>query len=693
MADKKETLPMPYLDRDISWMYFNHRILREAERDIVPLLDRLTFLGIYSSNLDEFFRVRVATLTRLAEMKQHSMKKEAQQARSVLDAIRLLNDSYSAEYSDAVAEVEKKLSEAGIRIVGPQELDDEQKHYVRGIFRRQISGFVNPVWLTKFPELSRESDDHIYFAVEALKAGGRPDYAVIDLPTKLCGRFVELPQNDGCRFVMYLDDVVRMCLPMVFAGMGYDKIGAWSFKFTKDAEMDIDNDVSEGTLQKISKGVKSRRRGDALRVVYDAAMPVALLQTVLAKLKLGKLDTVMPAGRYQNHKDLMSFPSGGNPGLHYSAWPPLVPAELKKTESLLSLIRKGDRYIHAPYHTFDYFIRVLQEAAVSKDVKSIKITLYRVARDSKVIKSLICAARNGKKVTAVVELLARFDESSNINWAKKMQDAGINVIFGVEGLKVHSKIVHIGMKHGPDLAIVSTGNFHEGNAKAYTDYTLFTARPEIVSDVDRVFDFFKRPYNPVEFKHLLVSPNSMRSRFINLIDDEIRNRKKGLEAWIKIKINHITDRGMVEKLYEASRAGVPVELVVRGNCSIITGREDWSENIQGAGIIDRYLEHSRIFIFCAGGEHKTFMGSADWMPRNLDHRVEVITPVYDETIKADLFNVVQAGLADNTHARIVDGTDRQQMRPGFSPEPFRSQERLYNHYRQLILKEKEENER
>lgn len=691
MANKEEALRMPYLDRDVSWMYFNHRILREAERDIAPLLDRLTFLGIYSNNLDEFFRVRVATLTRVADMKQHSMKEEARHARSVLDAIRALNDTYSIEYSKAVAEVEKKLGESGIRIVGPEQLDGEQMHYVRCIFRRQISGFVSPVWLNKFPELFRESDDHIYLAIEARMADGRQDYAVIDLPTKLCGRFVELPQRDSCRFVMYLDDVVRLCLPMVFAGMSYDHIDAWSFKFTKDAEMDIDNDVSEGILQKISKGVKSRRRGDALRIVYDSAMPVGLLHTVLSKLKLGKHDTVKHAGRYQNHKDFMGFPpGGGSMELRYPAWPPLVPPELKKTDSLLALIRQKDCFIHTPYHTYDYFIRVLQEAAVSKNVKSLKITLYRVARDSKVIKSLICAARNGKKVIAVVELLARFDESSNINWAKKMQDAGINVIFGVEGLKVHSKIVHIGMRNGPDVAIISTGNFHEGNAKTYTDYTIFTARHGIVADVDRVFDFIKRPYNPVEFKHLLVSPNSMRSRFISLIDDEIRNRGKGLEAWIKIKINHITDCGMVEKLYEASRAGVPVELVVRGNCSIITGREGWSENIRGAGIIDRYLEHSRIFIFCAGGEHKTFMGSADWMPRNLDHRVEVVTPVYDATIKGDLYNVVQAGLADNTHARIVDGSDHQLMRTGFNPEPFRSQEYFYNHYRELIQKDKEE---
>lgn len=344
-------------------------------------------------------------------------------------------------------------------------------------------------------------------------------------------------------------------------------------------------------------------------------------------------------------------------------------------------IQQKDRFIHVPYHSFDSFIRVLQEAAVSKQVTSIKITLYRLAKESKVVKALIGAARNGKKVTVVIELLARFDEASNINWSKKMQDAGIKVIFGVEGLKVHSKITHIGMKTGPDIACISTGNFHEGNARMYTDCMLMTAYPKLVKDVNQVFEFIERPYTPIRFKELLVSPNEMKNKFITLINNEIKNKKAGKPAYIKIKINHITDPIMVNKLYEASEAGVDIDLVVRGNCSLITDIPDLSTHIRIHGIIDRYLEHSRIFIFANGGEEKIFLGSADWMPRNLDHRIEVITPVYDPAIKGEMKRIVEYGLKDTLQGRVVDGLgDNQFWSEEGQETPFRSQEALYNYY-------------
>ena len=390
-------------------------------------------------------------------------------------------------------------------------------------------------------------------------------------------------------------------------------------------------------------------------------MPKDLLKRVLKKLDLDTLDTVLESGRYQNHKDLMRFPDCGHTDLKYPAWTPILKKELDGPDSILEKIRRQDRFIHVPYHNFDSFIRVLQEAAVSKQVQSVKITLYRLAKESKVVKALIAAARNGKKVTVVIELLARFDEASNINWSKKMQDAGIKVIFGVEGLKVHSKITHIGMKKGPDIACISTGNFHEGNARMYTDCVLMTALPQLVREVDSVFDFIERPYSPVRFKNLLVSPNEMKKKFITLINDEIKNKKAGKPAYIKIKINHITDPIMVEKLYEASRAGVDIDLLVRGNCSLVTGIEGVSDHIHIRGIIDRYLEHSRIFIFAAGGEEKIFIGSADWMPRNLDHRIEVVTPVFDPAIKGEMKRIVEYGLNDTLQGRIVDGKGENQF--------------------------------
>mgnify|MGYP002327756929 FL=1 len=349
-------------------------------------------------------------------------------------------------------------------------------------------------------------------------------------------------------------------------------------------------------------------------------------------------------------------------------------------ESLLEKIQERDRFIHVPYHNFDSFIRVLQEAAISKQVTSIKITLYRLAKESKVVKALIGAARNGKKVTVVIELLARFDEASNINWSKKMQDAGIKVIFGVEGLKVHSKITHIAMKSGPDIACISTGNFHEGNARMYTDCMLMTASRRLVKEVDAVFGFIERPYSPIKFKELLVSPNEMKNKFVALINNEIKNKKAGKPAYIKIKVNHITDPVMVEKLYEASQAGVDIDLVVRGNCSLMTGIPGVSNNIRINGIIDRYLEHSRIFIFAAGGEEKVFIGSADWMPRNLDNRVEVVTPVYDPAIKGEMKRIVEYGLNDTLQGRIVDGKGENNFRDTGEEKPFRSQEALYDYY-------------
>lgn len=672
----------PYVDRDVSWMYFNHRILQEAWRKDVPLLERVSFLGIYSNNLDEFFRVRMATLSRIAELTGKPVAQDARQAADLFHRISSMDSRLAEEYAACVRNVTDNLAENNIRLINETELDDEQQHYVRCLFRTRISGFVSPVWLSQLERFSQESDSHIYLAVELSGPQMKTDYAVIELPTSTCGRFITLPDRDGVNFVMYLDDIVRFSLPMIFPGMGYTSFRAYSFKFTKDAELEIDNDLHVGPIEKIAKAVRSRKKGAALRVLYDADMPELLLKQLMKKLRLDKLDTVQSTGRYQNHKDFMSFPFNCRKDLKYPAWTPAVPPELKGTDSLMQLISERDRFIQVPYQTFDYVIRLLQEAAVSKNVKSIKITLYRLAKNSKVAEALMCAARNGKKVTAVVELMARFDESSNISYSREMQEAGVNVVFGVEGLKIHSKIALINLRNGRNIAIVGTGNFHEGNAKVYTDYFLMTANPKIVSEVAKVFDIIKRPYKPQEFDNLLVSPFNMRQQFYDLIDAEIENARKGREAWIKIKINHITDEEMVRRLYNASQAGVRVELLVRGNCSVVTGVPGISENITGAGIIDRYLEHSRIFIFCAGGEHKTYMGSADWMPRNLDRRIEVVTRVFDPALKADLLRTVEYGLRDNIQARVVDGSGRNEIRkiPG-ETEPFRSQLKLYEEYR------------
>ena len=673
---KQEVMKKAYVERDVSWMYFNHRILQEAEKEFVPLLERLSFLGIYSNNLDEFFRVRVASLNRMLERKLD--KDTEQQIKKSLKTINKLNESYSKEYTEAVDRVFEELETHKIRLVTEASLNDEQKDFLSQFFYDKLNGSVNPIWLSEIEDLTVLEDNRIYLIVEKCeKKDNKKKYAIVKVPDRIYGRWVKIPSSDGFDNIMYLDDVIRYCLPLVFLGFKESTYRAYSFKFTKDAEMEMDNDADFGTMEKIALGVNSRKKGDAVRVIYDHEMPREMQRKLRDRLNTKELDASLAGGRYQNHKDLMSFPDCGRKDLKYDKWTPIMKPEFISNESILDQIRQKDRFIHVPYHNFNGYIRVLREAAIKPEVKSIKTTLYRLAKDSKVVKALITAARNGKKVTAVVELLARFDEESNIKWSKRMQEEGVNVIFGVEGLKIHSKLLYIESKKG-NIACIGTGNFHEGNAKIYTDYLMMTARPKIVNEVAKVFDFIDRPFSPFRFNELLVSPNSMKSRILRMLDTEIRNASEGKEAWVKIKINHITDTDMVAKLYQASKAGVKIDIVIRGNCSLVPGIKGLSENIRCVGIIDRYLEHSRILIFANGGKPRYFLGSADWMPRNLLNRIEVLTPVYDEELQADLMRTISYGMRDTTNGRIVDGKGTNNFVEG---EPFRSQQELYKEYK------------
>ena len=685
-TDKKKKFP--YIERDISWLYFNRRVLQEACRTEVPLLERLSFLGIYSNNLDEFFRVRVASQNRIAEWDGKQGAKEAAQAKATVKQISKINARYQKEYEEGVHKVYEDLRRENICIISDKDVTDDQLDFIHAYYADKIDGLIVPVRFASVKHLDYESDQSIYHAVRAVKAtasGGHAyEYAFFELPVQSCGRFVRLPDKDGKSYIMYLDDVVRCSLPKIFAGSGCTSFESYAFKFTRDAEMEIDDDQRSGILQKISKGLKSRKKGEALRVVYDSSMPQDLLKRVIGKLDLGLSDTVTQGGRYQNHKDLMKFPDCGRKDLKYKPLPQLVQEAFSEPGTILRKVREQDRFLHVPYHSFSSFIGLLHEAALDSNVKSIKITLYRLAKDSKVIKALIGAARNGKKVTAVIELLARFDEESNMVWAQKLQDAGVKVIFGVEGLKIHSKVVHLGMKKGPDIACVSTGNFHEGNARAYTDCIMMTASPRITSDVDLLFSFIEKPYIPVNFKELLVSPNGMKRKFINLINAEIKNKKAGKPAYIKVKINHITDQDMVAKLYEAAAAGVEIDLLVRGNCSLVTKDLPADCHLRICGIIDRFLEHSRIFVFAGGGVEKVFIGSADWMPRNLDNRIEVVAPVYDPTLKIEMKRIVEYGLRDVRQGRLVDGSGENTPWTCDDPLDKSSQEALYEYYRENL---------
>jgi len=676
---KKDKLKDYMVDRDVSWMYFNHRILDEAKKEELPLLERLSFLGIYSNNLDEFFRVRVASLGKVVDSDKAS-KKERAKYKETIKQINALNKQYNREYAQTTEQVFALLAEKHkIRLLNETQLNEEQQAWVRRYYYDALNGYTNPIWLSEIKDISDLEDNRIYLVVRKTEVGEKKaKYALVMLPDRECGRFVRIPSSEGFENVMFLDDVVRFCLPLIFCGFKQSSFEAYSFKFTKDAEMEMENEADYGMMEKIAQGVDSRRHGDPSRVIYDRDMPREVRKRIIKKLHVKYLETELASGRYQNNKDLSDFPDCGKKGLKYEKWPQVVKPEFTAEESLLDLVRKKDRFIHMPFQSFDGYIRLLREAATKPEVKEIKTTLYRLAKNSKVVNALICAARNGKKVTAVIELMASFDEESNVAWAKAMHDAGIKVIYGVEGLKVHSKLLWIESKKG-NIACVGTGNFHEKNAKRYTDYLMMTARRSIVNDVERVFDFIDRPYSNQHFRHLLVSPNAMKNRIINMLETEMANAKAGKEAWVRCKMNHLTEEDVVEKLYEASQAGVKIELMVRSNCALVPGIPGVSENIKVVGIIDRFLEHARLLIFCNGGKPKVYMGSADWMPRNLLNRIEVMAPVLDEEMKADIMRTVDYGLRDTTNGRLVTGDGDEALQAG---EPFRSQEELFKAYQE-----------
>nr|WP_314688163.1 RNA degradosome polyphosphate kinase [uncultured Porphyromonas sp.] len=676
----------PYIERDESWMYFNKRILLEARREDLPLLERFNYLGIYSNNLDEFFRVRVASLRRLIDATIEASEDERKKARDVLRTILRLNQEYSQLFEQTFESLLHSLAEAHIHIINEQELSEEQRQEVRTFFMEKINGTTSPIFISS-PTFSpeRHLKESLYLAVvlwhEEQETEEMHDVALLEVPTKELGRFFRLRDHGGESYLMFLDDVLRACLPYFFVGDQYARYEAYTFKFTRDAEFEIDQDLRTSVVEKVSRGVKRRKRGETVRVVYDEAIPPVVLKRLSDMAELNYRDTRVGGGRYHNMRDLMTLPDCGRKGLRFPRREPLGVDDQRYTQSIIDEILERDRCVHFPYQSFDHFLRLLQEAAISTEVTEIRISLYRVAQSSKVIKALMAAAQNGKRVTAVIEILARFDEQSNISWSKKMQDSGINVVFGPEKLKIHSKLVYIATRRG-DIACIGSGNLHEGTAKVYTDLMLMTAHKGIARDVLHVFDFIERPFLNVRFKELLVAPNDMRQPLYTMINREIRLARSGQEAFIRLKINHIVDEKMVQKLYEACTAGVRVELCLRGNCSLVPGVEGFSEGMYINSIISRYLEHSRIYIFGNGGQPRYFIGSTDWMTRNLDRRIEVMTPVYDPEIQRELDFIVSAGLSDMEQGYYtLDGeVYAYRDRYPIGTKLFNSQDVIYNYY-------------
>jgi len=688
-----------YVNRELSWLKFNARVLQEAADEKVPLLERLRFAGIFSNNLDEFFKVRYATVKRVA-MNESSDKELGVHAKELLEEITKEVIQLQDESLSIINTITEELEKEQIFIVNEKTLLPEHEAFVNTYFYDKVRPALFTIILNdleKFPQLK---DDVAYLAVkmtlkEDEKASGvqkffsskaykeKIQYALIELPTTL-NRFIELPQVDDKHYIIMLDDVIRFCLHLIFSIFNYESLSANMIKITRDAELDIDDDLSKSFVEKISSSVEDRRKGAPVRFVYDKTIDKDTLHFLIEKMGIVNTDSVIPGGRYHNRRDYMSFPSLGRTDLTYAPIHPLPVKGLTSEESLLKKIAEKDYLQFTPYHTFSNIIWFLREAALDPKVKSVKITIYRLAKNSQVVNSLINAVKNGKKVTVQIELQARFDEESNIRYAEQLKAEGVKLIFGVRGLKVHSKICVIEREEGKGIkryGFISTGNFNESTAKVYTDYTLFTANQDILKEVNKVFNFFETNYNIQKYKHLIVSPHYTKKILKQLIDEEIKNAKAGKEAYIKLKMNNITSYKMIDKLYEASRAGVKIQMIVRGICCLVPGIEGMSENIEVISIVDKFLEHPRLFIFGNNGNPKMYISSADWMTRNISFRVEVGCPIYDEAIKQELIDTFEISWADNVKARVIDQAQDNHYRPHTLPAQ-RSQVALYEYYQQ-----------
>jgi polyphosphate kinase len=678
MINKKVLL----INRELSWLAFNERVLQEAEDKSVPLIERIKFLGIFSNNRDEFFRVRVATLKRVLRHQKKAEELMGENPALLLDKIQKTVIDQQNKFEIVYQDILKELNRKKISILNEKQLSKQQGVFVKNHFKEKVMPSLFPIMLdpsAPFPYLKDKSG---YLIVKLGRTGKekKSKFALIEIPTELQTRFVVLPKVKENNYIILLDDVIRYCLEDIFQNFEHDYFEAYNIKLTRDAEIDMDNDISKSFIEKISKGLKARKKGQPVRLVYDSQIAPDILEFIMKKIRLGKEDNPIPGGRYHNFKDFMSFPNVGTTDLIYKKIQPLKHPDLVNQKSIFKAIKEKDVLVTYPYQSFDHIIDLLREASIDPKVQSIKITLYRVAKNSNVVKALINAIKNGKSVTAVIELQARFDEESNIFWANKLQEEGAKVIYGVPGLKVHSKMFSIARKENGKINYythIGTGNFNGDTSKVYTDHSLLTSDNRITEEVEKVFAFYEDNFKSGAYKHLLVSPFFMRKRLVQLINQEIRNAKAKKEAYITLKLNNLVDPEMIKKLYEASSEGVKIKLIVRGICSLVAGIKGLSDNIEAISIVDKFLEHSRVFIFCNAGDEKYFISSADWMTRNLDHRSEVAVPIYDKTIQLQLKKIIDTLWKDNTKARILGSKQNNEYRkqPG---KKVKAQEEIFN---------------
>ncbi|MDA8757737.1 polyphosphate kinase 1 [Flavobacteriaceae bacterium] len=656
-----------YINREISWLDFNARVLQEANDENVPLLERLRFLGIFSNNLDEFFQVRYATVKRIAQSSKTGKRVFAgRSAEALLKEITNKVIDLQDESLKILNGIYKEMERENIFFIDQNEVKPEQEEFLKNYFIQN----VNPALVTIILSQNREQDlsTNKAFLIITMTLDEESEdqniYALIEIPKDI-KRFVVLPKNkDGKQYIMMLDDLIRYHFHMIFSFFKYKTIQAHMLKITRDAELDLEEDVSISYVEKITLSVKDRMISDPVRLVYDKEISESTLRFVMEKLNIASTDSLIPGGKYHQRRDYMDFPSLDRPDLLYSSFPPLPLPGLSLEQNILDAIDEKDYLLYAPYQDFSYVNKFLREAALDPKVKSIKITIYRLSKASHIASALINAAKNGKKVLVQIELQARFDEENNINFAEKLEAAGVQLIFGIPGLKVHSKICVIERMHknkNRRYGFVSTGNFNESTAKIYTDYTLFTSNQKILKEVNKVFNFLEVSYKIKKYKHLIVSPHYTASTISKLIDNEIENHKKGLPSGIFLKLNNITNYPLVDKLYEASQAGVKIKMIVRGICCLIPGVKGLSENITVISVVDKFLEHPRVFIYENAGDKKIYLSSADFMTRNIENRVEVACPVYDEDLQQQILDTFNLSWKDNTKARIVNQNPQNKM--------------------------------
>ncbi len=671
---------IPLINREISWLYFNERVLQEAADPTVPLIERVRFLAIFSSNLDEFYRVRVATLSRLANLNEKAKEILGYNPKKVLNQIKTLVVKQEKKFNNLYENIiVKQLAEEKIFILNDKQLNVTRGEFVKNYFRERLLAMLVPIMLDEALQLPELRDRAIYFFVK-LTRNKKTRLALIEVPDNL-PRFVVLPETNNLKFIILLDDVIRYSLEDIFFIFEHDSIEAYSIQLTRDAELDLDKEVSEKFIDSLSKSLQKRRKGKPMRLLYDTEMPLDMLKYLVSKMGLHG-ESLIPGNRYHKFKDFIAFPNVGRPELEYVKYPPMPVAGLSFGKSLMGMIAKRDYLISTPYQSYDYVIHFLREAAIDPKVQEISIAVYRLAENSRIVHALINAAKNGKKVNCLVELRARFDEQNNITWSRRLEEEGVNVLYGVENYKVHSKIClvkRIEKEKSAYYACLSTGNFNEKTAKLYADHTIFTADKRLTGDLVKVFRALGKNTLAKDIEHLIVSPIDSRPAIYRLIDNEIKNAKAGKQAYMILKMNSLADEQMISKLYQANNAGVKINLIIRGMCCLVPGMKGFSENIDVISIIDKYLEHSRVHVYCNGGNELVYLTSADFMTRNIDNRVEVGFPIYDDQLRKEVRDIIDIQLSDNTKAREINSHNTNKYHKTNSEILSRAQIDIYNY--------------